>query len=64
MWARLLLYAKSLEKGAAPLPPNPAVVVVAAGHFFVTQSFTGKQEQNLPEGDPRLQLTIGDIIGI
>lgn len=64
MWARLLLYAKSLEKGAPPLPANPAVVVVAASHFFVTQSFAGKREQNLPDGDPRLQLTIGDIIEI
>jgi hypothetical protein len=64
MWARGLLYAKSLEKGASALPPNPAVVAVAKDNCFVTQSFAGKLELNLPDGDPRLQLKIGDVIGL
>ncbi len=64
MWARLLLYAKSLETGAGPLPANPAVVVVAHGNFFVTQSAAGKKELNLPDGDPRLMLNIGEVISV
>jgi hypothetical protein len=64
MWARLLLYARSLEIGSTSLPPNPAVVAVAKDGFFVSQSWAGKQEMNLTAGDPRLSLKIGDVISL
>jgi hypothetical protein len=64
LWARLLLYAVSLEQRAAPLPPNPAVVVAVDGNTFIVQSFAGKQEQTLPAGDPRLRHTVGEVIAL
>lgn len=64
LWARLLLFARSLEEGAAPLPPNPAVVVAVSGKTLVVQSLTRSYEMPLTDGDPRLNHKIGDVIGV
>lgn len=62
LWARLLLYALSLEADAAVLPSNPGIVATIDGKSVVLQSFAGKQEQTVSVGDPRLRHKVGEVI--
>jgi hypothetical protein len=59
LWARLLLYARSLEDGLV-VPPRPAVVVAANDVGFIAQTFDGIQE--VPSTGAHLH--IGDVISL
>jgi hypothetical protein len=62
LWARLLIYAASLEHGAAPLPDDPAVVVTSMGKTLYFQSLHGACEGTYRRS--RTSLSIGDIVSL
>lgn len=64
LWARLLVYAKRLEQGAAPLPANPGVVVGSSGATLIVQTFDGRKKLELSENDARLKSKIGKIVAM
>jgi hypothetical protein len=57
LWARLLMYATHYERGATPLPADPAVVAAPFGASLVVQSFDRVRE--MPADRAR---QIGDIV--
>lgn len=59
LWARLLLYARSLEDGAS-VPKCPGVVVAANADGFIAQTFDGVLQVS-SKGKPR---SIGDIVSV
>lgn len=64
LWARLLIYAASLETGTAPLSLDPAVVVVNNGTTLTVQSFAGLRTIDLNASDSRSKCRVGEIIAL
>ncbi len=64
LWARLLIYATSLEQGAVPLPPDPAVVVANNASTLTVQSFGGLRTFDVNESDSRSKYKVGEIIAL
>jgi hypothetical protein len=62
LWARLLIYARSLEQGAAPIPSDPAVVVASVGNTLTIQSFQGKLE--VKDHNSGTRRSIGEIVSL
>jgi len=59
LWARLLIYARSLEISAV-VPEYPAVVVAARDNALVLQSFAGKSRVLRNDADRR----VGDLVSL
>lgn len=59
LWARLLVYARSLEASAA-VPECPAVVVAARNHALVLQGFAGASRVLRDDADRR----VGDLVSL
>ncbi|NIO04546.1 MAG: hypothetical protein GTN74_08005 [Proteobacteria bacterium] len=59
LWARLLLYARSLEDGAS-VPTRPAVVVAVHDSYYLAQTFVGI----LKVARSGAGLTAGDVVSL
>jgi hypothetical protein len=60
LWARLLLYARSLEKGL-DVPEDPAIVVAADDSGFTVQTFDGRVLKVPSTGARRC---VGDVVSL
>jgi hypothetical protein len=64
LWARLLIYARSLEQGAAPVPDDPGVVVSSEGRRLWVQTFDGLKKVGWAGHPPQSQLRVGEIVSL